>query len=124
MRSAKLGNHLKQEISVFPTMSFYHRSQLAHTRAIKRPFYKVKFRSSLIYRLATSRPVGKRTELFWPGSGRPRATKSLRPAPYEIRQRTFLKVYLIYNMYFLLSQGYRKAHNNDCMNKNCFYLYG
>ena len=32
--------------------------------------------------------------LFWPQSGRPRATKFARgPSPYEIRRRTFLKVY-------------------------------
>ena len=31
--------------------------------------------------------------LVWPRGGRPRATKSrFRPAPYEIRRRTFLKV--------------------------------
>ena len=33
------------------------------------------------------------TYLVWPRGGRPRATKSrVRPAPYEIRRRTFLKV--------------------------------
>ena len=32
--------------------------------------------------------------LFWPRSGRPRATKSREVAPYEIRRRIFLKVYI------------------------------
>ena len=41
--------------------------------------------------------------LVWPRSGRPRATKSreLRPAPYEIRRRTFLKVQQIHYALFL-----------------------
>ena len=46
-------------------------------------------------RLATSRPLGERSEPFLAASGRLRATKSrevLRPAPYEIRRRTFVKV--------------------------------
>ena len=34
--------------------------------------------SWLIVRLATSRPLGERTSLVWPRSGRPRATKSSR----------------------------------------------
>ena len=46
-------------------------------------------------RLATSRPLGERSEPFLAASGRPRATKSREVfphTPYEIRRRTFLKV--------------------------------
>ena len=47
----QLKTTVKQEISVLPAMSFYHRSQLAHTRAIQSHFYTLKFRSSLIYNM-------------------------------------------------------------------------
>ena len=37
----QINTSVKQEVSLFPAMRFYHRSQLAHTRAIQSPFYSV-----------------------------------------------------------------------------------
>ena len=50
---------------------------------------------SVNYRLATSRPLGERSEPFL-AAKLPSASDEVardRPAPYEIRRRTFLKVY-------------------------------
>ena len=48
-------------------------------------------------RLATSGPLGERSKPYL-AAKRPNASgevaRGLRPAPYEIRRRTFLKVYL------------------------------
>ena len=55
------------------------------------------WRGDLTDRLATSGPLGERSEPYL-AAKRPNASdqvaRGLRPAPYEIRRRTFLKVYL------------------------------